>query len=154
TLGKARFRTTDFEVSGCCRALRRGLPPGLEQAYHDCETALLYWTGPYVLSQGGFTPENVRDLGSHVFVRELGEARIEANPICDVLHYLLSRRGTDDAALAKAMQRAGDFVAEAWPEWPWRPQVIGALTLAYLLGAAAHPSPRAGVYRRWIETRS
>ena len=153
TLGKARFRATDFEVSSCCRVLRRQLHAGLEQAYHDCETALLYWTGPYVLSHGAFTPQNVRDLGSQVFVTEWGDARIEANPIDDVLHYLMSGGGTA-AGLKAAMKRAGDFAAATWPEWSWRPQVIGALTLAYLLGVVARVSPDSATSWKLIENRS
>ena len=37
-----------------------------------CETALLYWTGPYVLSQGDFAPWNIRNLGSQLFVFDWG----------------------------------------------------------------------------------
>ena len=29
---------------------------------------------------------------------------------------------------------------QAYPEWTWRPQVIGALTLVYLLGVVLHRS--------------
>src|SRR6185295_8960644 len=60
SLGKARFRAAEFEVSGKCQWLQQALSdlpqksPLLEDAYYDCETALLYWTGPYVLSQGDF----------------------------------------------------------------------------------------------------
>ena len=160
SLGKARFRATDFEVSGCCqwlqRALRRlesGAAPKaratLEQAYHDCETALLYWTGPYVLSQGDFAPWNVRDLGSQLFVCEWGNARTEANPLDDVLHYLtvqqaLRSRAVGVATLQAAMRRASAFALEAYPEWSWRPQVIGALTLVYLLGVVLGRSLAAG----------
>jgi hypothetical protein len=160
SLGKARFRATDFEVSGCCRWLQRGLrrlegrTPSkaratLEQAYHDCETALLYWTGPYVLAQGDFAPWNVRTFGSQLFVLEWGNARTEASPLEDVLHYLMVqhalRRRTLDAALLQAsMKRAGEFALEAYPEWVWRPQVIGALTLVYLIGVVLERSLAAG----------
>jgi len=166
-LGKARFRATDFEVSGCGRWLESGLRrldgdadrrvlATLEQAYHDCETALLYWTGPYVLAQGDFAPWNVRNLGARVFVLEWGDARAEASPLQDVLHYLLvglARR------LPDAMQRAGDFARRAYPEWPWRPQVIGAFTLVYLVGEAlrralAGGDAASGPCLHYIETRS
>jgi hypothetical protein len=163
-LGKARFRATDFEVSGCCQSLQRGLralegriapdrQAMLEQAFHDCETALLYWTGPYVLSQGDFAPRNVRELGSQLFVSEWGEARIEASPLDDVLHYLMSG-GRTAGGLKAAMKRAGDFAVETWPEWSWRPQVIGALTLAYLLGAVVRLAPGPRTYWKLIEKRS
>jgi hypothetical protein len=160
SLGKARFRATDFEVSGCCQWLQRGLrqiesgatPQAratLEQAYHDCETALLYWTGPYVLSQGDFAPWNVRDLGSQVFVLEWGNARSEASPLDDVLHYLmvqqaLRARALGASVLQAAMRRAGDFARDAYPEWSWRPQVIGALSLVYLLGVVLSRSLAGG----------
>jgi phosphotransferase family enzyme len=160
SLGKARFRATDFEVSGCCRWLQRGLRrlesgasprarATLEQAYHDCETALLYWTGPYVLAQGDFAPWNVRTFGSQLFVLEWGNARTEASPLDDVLHYLmiqqaLRRRALDAKLLQAAMKRAGAFALEAYPEWSWRPQVIGALTLVYLLGVLLDRSLAAG----------
>lgn len=186
-LGKARFRATDFEVSGCCqwlqRALRRlesGAAPAvtpssqkaretLEQAYHDCETALLYWTGPYVLSQGDFAPWNVRDLGQQLFVMEWGNARTEASPLDDVLHYLmvqqaLRSRAVSAAVLQASMRRAGEFAVEAYPEWSWRPQVIGALTLVYLLdvvlgrslaaGRVNRTDPVTGAYWKLIEKRS
>ena len=180
SLGKARFRATDFEVSGCCqwlqRALRRlesGAAPKaratLEQAYHDCETALLYWTGPYVLSQGDFAPWNVRDLGQQLFVMEWGNARTEASPLDDVLHYLmvqqaLRSRAVSAAVLQASMQRASAFAVEAYPEWSWRPQVIGALTLVYLLdvvlgrslaaGRLNRADPVTGAYWKLIEKRS
>ncbi len=180
SLGKARFRATDFEVSGCCQWLQRGLRrlengatrkvrATLGQAYHDCETALLYWTGPYVLSQGDFAPWNVRDLGSQLFVCEWGNARTEASPLDDVLHYLmvqqaLRSRAIGTAALQAAMRRAGAFAIEAYPEWSWRPQVIGALTLVYLLGVLLERSlaigrldradPVTGAYWKLVEKRS
>lgn len=180
SLGKARFRATDFEVSGCCqwlqRALRRlesGAGPKaratLEQAYHDCETALLYWTGPYVLSQGDFAPWNVRDLGQQLFVMEWGNARTEASPLDDVLHYLmvqqaLRSRGVSASVLQASMRRAGEFAVQAYPEWSWRPQVIGALTLVYLLdvvlgrslaaGRVDRSDPVTGAYWKLIEKRS
>jgi len=180
SLGKARFRATDFEVSGCCqwlqRALRRlesGAAPKaratLEQAYHDCETALLYWTGPYVLSQGDFAPWNVRDLGQQLFVMEWGNARTEASPLDDVLHYLmvqqaLRSRAVSAAVLQASMRRASAFAVEAYPEWSWRPQVIGALTLVYLLdvvlgrslaaGRLNRADPVTGAYWKLIEKRS
>jgi len=180
SLGKARFRATDFEVSGCCQWLQRGLrrlesgaaPKAratLEQAYHDCETALLYWTGPYVLSQGDFAPWNVRDLGQQLFVMEWGNARTEASPLDDVLHYLmvqqaLRSRAVSAAVLQASMRRASAFAVEAYPEWSWRPQVIGALTLVYLLdvvlgrslaaGRLDRTDPVTGAYWKLIEKRS
>ncbi|HEX7052537.1 MAG TPA: hypothetical protein VF211_01220 [Burkholderiales bacterium] len=154
SLGKARFRAIDFEVSGTCRWLLRALTElegfaaphavsALGDAYHDCETALLYWTGPYVLAQGDFAPWHIRCLGSQLFVTEWGNARAEASPLDDVLHYLmiqraLSRRPLSVPALESAMRQAREFAVRAYPEWSWRPRVIGALTLVYLLGTLLH----------------
>ena len=52
TLGKARFRAADFEHSGKCQWIQRSIQrslsadaPLLQEAYYDCEKALLYWTG-------------------------------------------------------------------------------------------------------------
>jgi hypothetical protein len=180
SLGKARFRSTDFEVSGCCEQLHQrlerlqGCIPArtlatLRSAYHDCETALLYWTGPYVLSQGDFAPWNIRTLGSQLFVYDWGNARTEASPLDDVLHYVMIQRALYARAvtakfLHSAMKRAHDFAVLAYPEWTWRPRVIGALTLVYLLGALLHQSvagrgvdradPIVNSYWRLIEKRS
>jgi hypothetical protein len=155
-LGKARFRSTDFEVSGCWAELNQSLAQlegcvsaatldTLRSACHDCETALLYWTGPYVLSQGDFAPWNIRTLGSQLFVYEWGHARTEASPLDDVLHYLIVQRALNARAmnakfLQSAMKRARAFALAAYPEWTWRAPVIGALTLVYLLGALLHHS--------------
>jgi hypothetical protein len=179
-LGKARFRATDFEVSGCCEWLQqslRGLQGSLDartlatlqHAYHDCETALLYWTGPYVVAQGDFAPWNIRTLGSQLFVFDWGQARADASPLDDVLHYLMIQRalyGRPMSArfLQAAMKRAHEFALQAYPEWSWRPPVIGALTLVYLLGVVLHHSnasrrleqgdPVVGAYWRLLEKRS
>ncbi len=160
SLGKARFRSADFEVSGCCQQLHgelrrleghvpRAALAKLEDAYHDCESALLYWTGPYVLSQGDIAPWNIRTVGSQLFVYDWGNARSEASPLDDVLHYVMVQRALHGRAvtasfLHSAMKRAHDFARLAYPEWRWRPRVIGALTLVYLLGALLHHALAAG----------
>lgn len=159
-LGKARFRSADFELSGCAEqlqgAMRRldGQVPRrtlatLQAAYRECETALVYWTGPYVLAQGDFAPWNIRTLGSQLFVYDWGNARSEASPLDDVLHYVMVQRALRGRAvtaafLQSAMKRAHDFARIAYPEWSWRAPVIGALTLVYLLGALLHHALAAG----------
>jgi hypothetical protein len=149
SLGKARFRAAEFEVSGKCQWMHRALgelPQRcalLEEAYYDCETALLYWTGPYVLSQGDFAPWNIRRFGSQLFVFDWGDTHADASPLDDVLHYLMiQRRLKTVPLLRRAMARAHDFALVAYPEWSWRPRVIGALTLAYLLGVILHRGAR------------
>lgn len=153
-LGRARFRATDFELSGTGEWLQRSLARiepvatprrlrTLREAFHDCESALLYWTGPYVLSQGDFAPWNVRLFGRQLFVSDWGRARSDASPLDDVLHYLMVQKAlrgkpVSTAFLRSSMKRAHDFARRAYPDWAWRPQVIGALTLVYLLGTVLH----------------
>jgi hypothetical protein len=162
-LGKARFRAAEFEHAGKCEWIRRSLPshaPVLEDAYHDCERALLYWTGPYVLSQGDFAPWNIRRFGGELFVFDWGDAHADASPLDDVLHYLMiQRRLRTVALLRRAMARAREFALAAYPEWTWRPQVIGALTLVYLLGVILHrradrADPVVDAYWKLVEKRT
>src|ERR671924_27955 len=113
TLGRARFHTGEFEHSRKCQWIQRSLEalpeqiPLLEQAYRDCESALLYWSGPYVLSQGDFAPWNIRTLGSQLFVCDWGRAHTEASPLDDVLHYVMIQRALYGRAVtAKFLQSA------------------------------------------------
>jgi hypothetical protein len=162
SLGKARFRAAEFDMSGKCEWIRRSLPdvPLLQEAYFDCERALLYWTGPYVLSQGDFAPWNIRRFGEQLFVFDWGNAHADASPLDDVLHYLMiQRRLKTVPLLRRAMRRAHDFALAAYPEWSWRPQVIGALTLVYLLGVILHrgvdrDDPVVGAYWKLLERRT
>jgi hypothetical protein len=166
SLGKARFRAAEFEVSGKCQWLQRALKELpqksalLEDAYYDCETALLYWTGPYVLSQGDFAPWNIRRFGSQLFVFDWGDTHAEASPLDDVLHYLMiQRRVKTVPLLRRSMASAQEFALAAYPEWSWRPRVIGALTLVYLLGVILHRAadrddPVVGAYWKLLEKRS
>ena len=166
SLGKTRFRVAEFEVSGKCQWLQQALAElpeksaALEEAYYDCETALLYWTGPYVLSQGDFSPWNIRRFGSQLFVFDWGETHADASPLDDVLHYLMIQRRLKTVPLLRgAMARAEEFALAAYPEWSWRPRVIGALTLVYLLGVILHrgadrADPVVGAYWKLLEKRS
>jgi hypothetical protein len=61
------------------------------------------------------------------------------------------------------MRRAHEFALAAYPEWSWRPQVIGALTLVYLLGVILHRGvnnsdravdPVVGAYWKLLEKRT
>jgi hypothetical protein len=162
-LGKARFRSTEFEHAGKCQWLQRSLPdnePLLREAYYDAELALLYWTGPYVLSQGDFAPWNIRTYGPGLFVFDWGEAHRDASPLDDVLHYLMiQRRLRTVPLLRRAMSRAHEFALVAYPEWSWRPKVIGALTLVYLLGVILHrklerADPVVSAYWKLLEKRT
>ena len=139
-LEAVRLRIPSADFSTVFRAMQT-----LEESYRDCETALLYWTGPYVLSQGDFAPWNIRNLGSQLFVTDWGHAHADASPLDDVLHYLMIQRALNSRpvtvpVLRQAMRRAADFAVQAYPEWSWRAPVIGALTLVYLLGVVLHRS--------------
>jgi hypothetical protein len=179
-LGRARFRASDFELSGCCetlqRAMRRLEPCAgredmatLQEAYLECEAALLYWTGPYVVSQGDFAPWNIRVAGERLFVLDWENAHAHASPLDDVLHYLvvprmLKRNPLGICVLQSAMRRAREFALAIYREWPWREPVVGALTLVYLLGAVVRHAlargrldrshPMVGSYWRLIERRA
>jgi hypothetical protein len=166
-LGKARFRAGEFEHAGKCQWIQRSLPantPLLEEAYYDCEKALLYWTGPYVLAQGDFAPWNIRTFGSQLFVFDWGDAHADASPLDDVLHYLMiQRRLKTVSLLRRAMGRAREFALAAYPEWSWRREVISALTLVYLLGVIVHrmknsadraADPVVAAYWKLLEKRS
>src|SRR5207248_11066393 len=160
SLRKARLRTLEFDVSGSGQWLSRSIGRAhafasqrqmrtLEESYADCETALLYWTGPYVLAQGDFEPWNIRTLGAQLFVTDWGHAHADASPLDDVLHYLMIQRALNSRpvtvpVLRQAMRRAADFAVQAYPEWSWRPPVLGALTLVYLLGVVLDRSLRNG----------
>jgi len=162
-LGKARFRSTEFENAAKSQWIQRSLPDGmplLNEAYEDCEKALVYWTGPYVLSQGDFAPWNIRTFGAQLFVFDWGDARADASPLDDVLHYLMiQRRMRTVALLCRAMSRAHEFALAAYPQWSWRAPVIGALTLVYLLGVVLHrktdrADPVVDAYWKLLEKRS
>ena len=162
-LGKARFRATELEHSGKCQWIQRSLPanaPVLQEAYYDCEKALLYWSGPCVVSQGDFAPWNIRTFGAQLFVFDWGSAHADASPLDDVLHYLMiQRRLKSVPLLRRAMSRAHDFALAAYPEWSWRPEVLGALTIVYLLGVILHrklerSDPVVEAYWKLLEKRS
>jgi hypothetical protein len=161
-LGKARFRAAEFEHAGKCQWIQRSLPdePLLHEAYADCEKALLYWTGPYVLAQGDFAPWNIRTFGAQLFVFDWGNAHADASPLDDVLHYLMiQRRLKNVPLLRRAMRRAHEFALAAYPEWSWRREVIGALSIVYLLGVIVHRAaertdPVVRAYWKLLEKRS
>jgi hypothetical protein len=77
-----------------------------------------------------------------------------------VLHYLMiQRRMKTVVLLCRAMSRAREFALAAYPGWSWRAQVIGALTLVYLLGVVLHrkadrTDPVVDAYWKLLEKRS
>jgi hypothetical protein len=150
SLRHVRMRVEDFEISERACELQRSfdlLEPHIEEAARaelraalaDCEAPLVYWSGPYVASQGDFAPWNIRVLDGRIFVFDWESGCAGASPLDDVLHYLLIGRAVrgyplGPAPLARAMARAGAFAAETYPQWDWTPRVVSAHALAYLLG--------------------
>jgi hypothetical protein len=149
SLRHVRMRVEDFELSELACELQRGydqLEPHIEDAARaelraalaDCEAPLMYWSGPYVASQGDFAPWNIRLLDGRIFVFDWESGCAGASPLDDVLHYLLIGRAVrgyplGPAALGRAMARARAFAAENYAQWDWNPRVVSALALAYLL---------------------
>jgi hypothetical protein len=149
-LRHVHMRVSDFELSGRARELHElfaqlsphldEAPKGeLQRALADCEEPLLYWSGPYVASQGDFAPWNIRTLEDRVFVFDWESGCQGASPLDDVLHFELINRAVHGQPvgprqLRKAMACAGDFVTTAYADWEWTPRVVSGLTLAYLLG--------------------
>jgi len=150
SLRHVRMRVEDFEISERACELQRSfelLEPHIEDsaraelraALADCEAPLMYWSGPYVASQGDFAPWNIRTLDGRIFVFDWESGCAGASPLDDVLHYLLIGRAVrgnalGSAQLARAMERARRFALETYPQWDWSPRVVSALALAYLLG--------------------
>ena len=153
-LGRTCFGTGGFRDSPGARALRRNLdrlrgmlPESRRVALHDavadCQALLADYDGPLVVSQGDFAPWNIRLHGQEVFVFDWEYASEGANPLSDVLHYLLMpralRRGRlRGRILDEALRRAQAFARQTYPEWRWRERTVSALALGYLLGVLLH----------------
>lgn len=153
-LGRSCFGTGGFRDSPGARALRgnldrlRGIVAedhrvALHDAVADCQALLADYDGPLVASQGDFAPWNIRLHGQDVFVFDWEYASEGANPLSDVLHYLLmpqalGRRGLRGRMLAEALRRAQAFARQTYPEWRWRERTVSALALGYLLGVLLH----------------
>jgi len=102
---------------------------------------LLYWTGPYVAGRDG--------------------AGLWRSPLDEMLEHLQPLSALE---LRIAMRRARAFALEAYPAWRWPRRVVGALTLAWLLGALLRrcdairrmddADAAAATYRKLIANRS
>jgi len=79
-----------------------------------------------------------------IFVFDWEYARSGANPLADVLNYLLMPRAVADRAsvrlLVAAIRDAAELARRLYPEWTWRAPVVSALALAYLLEVILHYS--------------
>ena len=85
-------------------------------------------------------------FGSQLFVFDWGEARADASPLDDVLHYLMIQRAlrSRPIACASCARRCGARTtsrAQAYPEWSWRPQRDRRADAG--LPARRDPAPRA-----------
>jgi hypothetical protein len=153
-LGRARLVTGGFETSPCARALEerldrlRGILPelrrsALRDALADCHAGLSGYDGPLVVAQGDFAPWNMRLHGREVFVFDWEYTSEGANPLGDVLHYLLMPRAAGRGRIAprrfgQALRSAQAYARQAYPEWRWRAATVSALALAYLLEVLLH----------------
>jgi len=159
-LGRACFGSGGFRDSQGARALRRNLerlrailPEGRRVALHDavadCQALLSDYDGPLVVSQGDFAPWNIRMHGREVFVFDWEYASEGANPLSDVLHYMLMPRALGGSRLRGrildgALRRAQAFARQTYPEWRWRERTVSALALGYVLGVLLHFSVASG----------
>lgn len=160
TLGRARLETGRFADSPCAQALEQRLellheilPEGrvaaLSEAISDCQSLLADYRGPLVLAQGDFAPWNIRVNGKEVFVFDWEYATEGANPLADVLHFLLMPRAAAAGAISSrrlgaALRRAQAFARQMYPEWRWDERTVSALGLVYLLEVLLHFSLASG----------
>jgi hypothetical protein len=149
-LRRVSLKVEDWELSARARWLQAALGQiaprigaaeraQLQAALEDYEGPLLYWSGPYVASQGDFAPWNIRVAAERIFVFDWETGSEGTSPLDDVLHFRLIDRAVHGRALRaahmkEAMLHAGRFAADAYPEWEWRPGVVSAFALGYLLG--------------------
>lgn len=159
-LGHARLDTVAFGDSLCARALRDKidqlheiLPEGrravLGEAIEDCHARLDGYAGPMVVAHGDFAPWNTRIQGQELFVFDWEYAQEGANPLMDVLHYLLmphavQRWGVGQRHLTMALRCAQDFARETYPQWHWAARTVTALALAYFLEVLLHYAVASG----------
>jgi hypothetical protein len=153
-LGRARLETLEFAASPCFRnvdcmlaRLESCADPEaratLREASAECTAYLAGWKGPFVIAQGDFAPWNIRVHRDSLFVFDWEYARAGANPLADVLNFLLMPRAVSGRAisirvLTAAIREAGKRARQLYPEWRWRYPVIPALALAYLLEVILH----------------
>jgi hypothetical protein len=174
-LGAAGARPAGFRDSACFHSLESSLAQldlgyealdALQSASRDCWLALAAWSGPFVISNGNFLPRTVLMAEQGVLVPDWERARIGANPLADVLHFLLAPRALSGKRLSRWFMRRVLRQAQAaarliHPAGDWGDRAVSALALAYVLetlvwqararrGAAL---PAAG-YWRLVERRA
>lgn len=163
-LGRVRIESVRFTDSQCYRDLERALAvlgsctdsathAALASGLRDCATTLDGWVGPFVIAQGDFAPWNVRLACGDLFVFDWEYAQAGANPLSDVLDFLLlpqAVRGrlVTARAFASVIREAAECARQLYPEWSWSHPVIPALALAYLLRVTVHYSLANGCVQR------
>jgi hypothetical protein len=179
-LGRAGHDVMSFPASPCCDYLTRTLArieihltraerALLRAVLADCHAVLAGWTGPFVRAHGDFVPWNIRVDGERIFVFDWEYARAAANPLADafnffVLQRAVTGRGLGPRFMCATRRRVGHVARQLYPEWTWRPGVVSALGLAYLLEVLLHYSaanralvrshPVVAGYLRLMEARS
>lgn len=132
----------------------------LEQALDATEAQLRGKPIPHTLMHGDFTRFNICHSDGSFVVFDWEYARNGCNPIADVLHYRLSRRGAVSATwtLHAAIADAERFVELAFEDWHPTRQDLAALALhalvdTILLYVAADGRLNTGsfVVRRYVD---
>jgi hypothetical protein len=150
-LGRTYMDVQRFESSSLVRrvgSMLARLQPGIDRkvghnlraALQDCVDALGPWEGPVVTAHGDFAPTNVRVHDSGIFVFDWEHAHTGANPLTDVLHFVLApravtTRGVTLRAFRAALREAYERARDIYPEWNWHYTAVSAHALAYLIEA-------------------
>jgi hypothetical protein len=155
-LGRVAAEIMSYRASPCARYLEDTLQrlaahmtpteeKMLQRALRESHASLAGWTGPFVIAQGDFAPWNIRVHGDRIFVFDWEYARGGANPLADALNYFVLPRavaghGVSVAFFVSVLRRVERIARGIAPEWTWRPQIVSALGLAYLLEVILHYS--------------
>lgn len=141
----------------------------LKDALRDCTRGLAGIEVPAVVAHGDFTRFNMRTHRDSLFVYDWEQAHPGANPLADLLHFLLAplavvRRELLPRVLRAAARAARERTFQLYPEWRWSESAVASLTLAYLIESIARRAlahqcldvgdPLARNYWRFLETRA
>jgi hypothetical protein len=141
----------------------------LKDALRDCARGLAGVEVPAVVAHGDFTPSNMRRDRGSLFVFDWEQAHAGANPLSDLLHFLLAplaamRHDLLPRALWARVRSARARALLLYPEWHWTDSAVASLALAYLIESVARrvlahrcldmSDPLARNYWRLLETRA
>lgn len=112
----------------------------LRQVHRDCVEWLKGWVGPFTIAHGDFAPWNTLTPAGRLYVFDWECAWQGANPLYDLLHFLLMPRvlrrllsAPGHRHMRGVVERAQRYAQETYPEWPWERATVSALALQYLL---------------------